>query len=186
LIADAQLAATRDAGAQIAFTNPGGIRAELVFHPPDGTVSFQDAYRAQPFGNTLLTMTLTGEQLRRLLEQQSGASSPERTRLLQPSAGFEYRWDPSQPRGSRVVPQSMKLHGVALRPEASYRVTVNSFLAEGGDGFRVLRDGTERRGGVLDVDALVSYLQARSAERPLLPDTRPRIVPVRSPAPAMQ
>jgi 5'-nucleotidase len=173
LIADAHLAATRANGAQIAFTNPGGIRTDL--RAADGRVTFADAYAAQPFGNSLVTLTLTGEQLKTLLEQQWSASQPERARMLQPSAGFSYAWDASRPRGNRIVPESMRLDGRSISSDQHYRVTVNSFLADGGDGFRVLREGTGRMGGPLDIDALTDFLRAQSEHRPLAPDTAPRI-----------
>lgn len=175
LIADAQLAATRANGAQIAFTNPGGIRTDLRAGSPAGGVTYADVYAAQPFGNSLVTLTLSGEQLRLLLEQQWSASEPERARMLQPSAGFAYTWDASRPRGSRIVSESLRLDGRAIEADRRYRVTVNSFLAAGGDGFRVLRDGTDRTGGALDIDALTAYLKAESVSRPLAPDPVARI-----------
>ncbi len=96
LIADAQLAATRAQGAQIAFTNPGGLRADLRASGANGVVTYSDAFSSQPFGNTLVTLTLTGAQLKQMLEQQWSASSsaarPERARMLQPSRGFSYTW----------------------------------------------------------------------------------------------
>jgi 5'-nucleotidase len=174
LVADAQLAATRLNGAQIAFTNPGGIRTDLRARSPDGGITYADAYAAQPFGNSLVTLTLSGEQLRLLLEQQWSAAD-ERARILQPSAGFTYTWDARRPRGSRIVVDSMRLDGRAIGADRRYRVTVNSFLAAGGDAFRVLRDGTERTGGALDIDALTAFLQAESASRPLAPDPAARV-----------
>jgi 5'-nucleotidase len=175
LIADAHLAATRSNGAQIAFTNPGGIRTDLRASSRDGGITYADAFAAQPFGNSLVTLTLSGEQLKLLLEQQWSATEPERARMLQPSAGFTYAWDPSRPRGSRIVSDSMRLDGRAIEADRRYRITVNSFLAAGGDGFRVLRDGTERTGGALDIDALTAFLEAESASRPLAPDPVVRI-----------
>lgn len=173
LIADAHLAATRDNGAQIAFTNPGGIRTDL--RATGGIVTYADAYAAQPFGNSLVTLTLTGEQLKTLLEQQWSAAQPERARMLQPSTGFSYAWDGGRPRGNRVVPESMRLDGRAIAADQRYRVTVNSFLADGGDNFRVLREASERVGGPLDIDALTEFLRTRSELRPLAPDPSPRI-----------
>ena len=175
LIADAQLALTRSNGAQLAFTNPGGLRADLRATGGSGVVTYADAFASQPFGNTLLTLTLTGAQLKLLLEQQWSAGKPERARLLQPSRGFSYAWRTSGSQGDRVMADSMRLNGDAIRPEQTYRVTVNNFLGDGGDGFRVLREGTDRVGGPLDVDALSEYLRGASAERPLTPDRTPRI-----------
>ena len=172
LIADAHLAATRASGAQIAFTNPGGIRTSLRASGADGAVTYADAYSAQPFGNSLVTMTLTGAELRQLLEQQWSATR-ERARILQPSAGLRYRWDDRRPIGNRV--DGIELNRRPLQPEDRVRVSVNSFLAAGGDGFRVLRDGRERVGGPLDIDAFTQFLRAESAAGPLAPDLTPRI-----------
>jgi 5'-nucleotidase len=173
LIADAQLAATRGNGAQVAFTNPGGVRASLHASGPDGTVTYADAYSVQPFGNSLVTMTLTGAQLKLLLEQQWSVARPERVRILQPSAGFTYRWDSHRPHGSRI--EDMRLDGRVIDPTDDVRVTINSFLAAGGDSFRVLRDGRDRVGGPLDIDALTEFLKAESALRPLSPKSPARI-----------
>jgi 5'-nucleotidase len=173
LIADAQLAATRAHGAQVAFTNPGGIRTALVASGADGEVTYADAYAVQPFGNSLVTMTLTGAQLKALLEQQWSATRPERARILQPSAGFSYRWDGRRARGDRVA--ELRLDGRPLGADDEVRVTVNSFLAAGGDGFRALREGRERVGGPLDIDAFTEFLRAQSAARPLAPTTPARI-----------
>jgi 5'-nucleotidase len=175
LIADAQLSATREAGAKIAFTNPGGVRADLRPRT-DGRVTFGDAFTVQPFGNALVTLTLTGAQLATLLEQQWSARS-DRARMLQPSRGFSYAWDPARPVGERVIADSLRLDGRRIEPDRSYRVTVNDFLADGGDGFSVLRDARDRTGGPLDIDALTEYL--RAAPTPLAPDRAARIQRVR-------
>jgi 5'-nucleotidase len=177
LVADAQLAATRSNGSQVAFTNPGGVRTALRASRPDGTVTYADAYAVQPFGNTLVTMTLTGAQLKTLLEQQWSVARPERARILQPSAGFSYQWDGQRPHGSRV--DAIQLNGRAVAPHEDLRITVNSFLASGGDGFRVLRDGRDRVGGALDIEAFTAYLAQESATRPLAPASAPRIRRVR-------
>jgi len=174
LIADAHLAATRTNGAQIAFTNPGGVRTDLAARNPDGTVTYGDLFAMQPFGNTLVTMTLTGAQLERILEAQWRRDA-DRVLFLQPSAGFTYAWSARGKRGARIVRGSMQLDGRPIRAEDRYRVTVNSFLAAGGDGFRVFREGRERVGGPLDIDALVEFIRARSADAPLAPDPQPRI-----------
>ncbi|MGZ9030595.1 MAG: bifunctional metallophosphatase/5'-nucleotidase [Burkholderiaceae bacterium] len=173
LIADAQLAATRVNGAQVAFTNPGGVRTVLSASGANGTVTYADAYSTQPFGNSLVTMTLSGAELKAMLEQQWSPARPERDRILQPSAGFGYLWDSRRPHGSRV--ERISLNGRAVNAADEIRVTVNSFLADGGDGFRVLREGRNRQGGPLDLDALTEYLRAESASRPLAPSTPPRI-----------
>ena len=175
LIADAHLAATRGNGAQIAFTNTGGIRANLRPRQPDGTVTFGDVFTVQPFGNTLVTMTLTGAQLKALLESQ-WRSSTARPHFLQPSATLSYAWRDDAPPGARVVEDSITIGAERWRRDASYRVTVNSYLAAGGDRFHAFLDGTERSGGPLDVDALAQYLSQRSAGGPLAVDATPRIL----------
>jgi 5'-nucleotidase len=173
LIADAQLAATQapdQGGAVVAFMNPGGIRAELTY-TPGGQVTYGQAFAVQPFGNNLVTMTLTGAQIKALLEQQFDNPVPGQNRMLQVSQGFRYRWSATAPPGQRVL--EMTLNGQPIRPEQTYRVTVNSFLADGGDNFTVLRQGTERVGGVTDLAALEAYFRARS---PLSPPPLGRIL----------
>ena len=179
LIADAQLAVTRAQGAQIAFTNPGGLRADLRSSGANGVVTYSDAFSSQPFGNTLVTLTLTGAQLKQMLEQQwsssSNAARPDRARMLQPSRGFSYTWRANAAHRERVISDSMQLDGRSIDFAQTYRVTVNNFLADGGDGFRVLREGTDRVSGPLDVDALIGYLSEVSSARPLAPERTPRI-----------
>jgi 5'-nucleotidase len=162
LVADAQLAATRDpgrGGARIAFMNAGGVRAEIV-PAADGNVSYGQLFAAQPFGNTLVVKTLTGRQIKRLLEQQfaSGSNSVTQPNILLPSAGFTYGYDLSRPEGQRII--DPRLDGQPLRDEQLYRVTTNSFLASGGDNFTVLREGVDQLGGAQDVDALEAYIVA--------------------------
>jgi 5'-nucleotidase len=160
VIADAQLAATQAAGAQIALMNPGGIRADLPL-PADGQLRYEDLFAVQPFYNNLVTMTLSGAQLQQLLEQQW--QTPTRTRMLQVSRGFAYSWDASRPMGQRIVPGSLLLGGQPIAPDARLRVTVNSFLASGGDNFSVLREGSARQTGMMDIDALEAFVQAHPA-----------------------
>ncbi len=174
LVADAHLEATRAHGAQIAFTNPGGIRTDLAPRAPDGTVTYGDLFAMQPFGNTLVTMTLTGAQLERIIEAQWRRDG-ERVLFLQPSVGFTYAWGADRPHGARIVPGSMRIDDRQVRPDGRYRVTVNSFLAAGGDGFRLFREGRDRVGGPLDIEALAAFIRARSADAPLAPDPRPRV-----------
>jgi GTP cyclohydrolase II len=140
LVADAQLAATRRHGAQIAFMNPAGIRSDLECAAPPCKVTFGDVFVVQPFGNSLITMTFTGAQLKAVLESQVGAGPPDRS-VLQPSAGFTYTWRSDAPAGNKV--SEMRLNGEPIRPDARYRVTVNSFLAAGGDGFSLFKEGTD-------------------------------------------
>jgi 5'-nucleotidase len=157
VIADAQLAATRDAGAQLAFTNPGGIRAALPL-PADALVRYEDLFSVQPFQNNLVTLTLSGAQLVELLEQQ-WAGRADGGRVLQVSRGFGYSWDARRPPGQRVVSGSLRLNGEPLDATTRVRVTLNSFLAAGGDRFPVLEAGAERQTGMMDVDALEHYLR---------------------------
>jgi 5'-nucleotidase len=163
VIADAQLAATAPVGfgeAVVAFMNPGGIRDDLIFAEisgPEapGEVTYGEAFSVQPFGNSLITMTLTGNQIDTLLEQQwVGQTSP---RILQVSNGFSYTWDFSAPDGAKVDASTIMIGGVPIDSGTGYRVTVNSFMADGGDNFFVLIDGTDRLGGEVDLDAFVTY-----------------------------
>lgn len=155
LIADAQLAATRDAGAQIAFTNPFGIRASFV-PAADGSVTFGQAYAIQPFNNQLVTMTLTGAQIRAAFEE--GLDDDDAQQVLAPSGGFAMAYDMARPAGSRVV--SVTLDGRPLDPQARYRVTMAKFLADGGDGYATFTKGTDRVLGPVDIDALQSWISA--------------------------
>jgi 5'-nucleotidase len=171
IVADAQLAATRDAangGAVVAFTNPGGIRTDIARKGDDGTVSYADVFASQPFRNQLVTLTLTGAQIKAMLEQQW--VDPNRPRMLQVSKGFQYAWDLKKPFGDHIVAASMKLDGAPIDAAKSYRVTVNNYLALGGDGFTALKDGTAAQFGVYDVDALFAYFAANSPLAPAPPD----------------
>ena len=73
------------------------------------------------------------------------------------SNGFTYSFNASVPLGSRIDPASIKLNGTTLVPSTPYRVTMNSFLASGGDGFTVFNQCTNDLGGEIDLDALVRY-----------------------------
>ncbi|KPC99270.1 Endonuclease YhcR precursor [Geobacillus sp. BCO2] len=152
LIADAQRAAMKT---DFAFMNPGGIRADIE----QGEVTWGELYNVQPFNNQLVKMTLTGAQIRQLLNQQWQQGQ---TRMLQIS-GLRYTWSASKPVGEKVIDIQLP-GGTPLKPDAEYTVTVNSFLADGGDGFTVLTHGTNREVGPVDLDALVSYI--RGLEQP--------------------
>jgi 5'-nucleotidase len=172
IIADAQLAATRTdetGGAVIAFTNPGGIRSDIA-KKDDGAVSYADVFASQPFRNQLVTLTLTGAQIKDMLEQQW--RDPSRPRILQVSSGFSYAWDGAGPDGGRVIAARMSLNGERIDPSKSYRVTVNNYLAAGGDGFAVLKNGAAPRVGGYDADALYGYFHANS---PVIPAAAGRI-----------
>jgi 5'-nucleotidase len=175
IIADAQLAATQsntNGGAVIAFTNPGGIRTEIV-KKANGTVSYADIFASQPFRNQLVTLTLTGRQIKDVLEQQW--SDPKLPRILQVSKGFSYTWDGSQPNGDHIIADRMALNGQPIDPAASYRVTVNNYLSVGGDGFSNLKQGSAPLVGVYDIDALYGYFRANSPVAPASADRIQRI-----------
>jgi 5'-nucleotidase len=175
IIADAQLAATSgeaEGAAVIAFTNPGGVRTDIA-RKEDGAVSYADLFASQPFRNQLVTLTLTGTQIKNMLEQQW--LDPKRPRILQLSRGFSYAWDAAKPSGEHVIAERMSLNGQRIDPAANYRVTVNNYLALGGDGFTVLKDGTAQRFGVYDVDALYAYFQAHSLISPATTDRIARL-----------
>ena len=155
LIADSQLAAARPAGAQIALMNPFGVRAALV-PASDGTVKFGDIYAVEPFGNTLITQSLTGAELKAVLEQGFDANGP--VQALIPSAGFAYRYDLSRPVGDRIT--ALMLGGQPLDLAANYRVTSNNFLAQGGDSFSLLAKQRDGVIGAVDLDALQAWLEA--------------------------
>ena len=170
IVADAQLAATRadkNGGAVIAFTNPGGVRTDIP-KKAEGGVTYADVFASQPFRNQLVTLTLTGMQIKNMLEQQW--LDPKRPRVLQVSKGFSYAWDNAKPYGDRIIADRMSLNGQRIDPATSYRMTVNNFLAVGGDGFTVLKEGSAQQFGVYDVDALYVYFQANGPLSPGQPD----------------
>jgi len=172
VIADAQLLATQPAdlgGAQLAFMNPGGIRGGATYgllYTPSGAeapgeVTYGETFTLQPFGNSLVTKTMTGAQIRDLLEQQfPGCGGQSTKRILQISAGFSYQQNPSGADcASRIG--AITLNGVAVPDDGTpYRVTMNNFLAGGGDGFTVFNQGTDVLGGAQDIDALIAYLES--------------------------
>ncbi|MEA5097311.1 MAG: 5'-nucleotidase C-terminal domain-containing protein, partial [Burkholderiaceae bacterium] len=181
VVADAYLAGTSDAAyhaapAQVAFVNPGGLRNGLS--DGDLQVTYGRLYRIHPFANNLVSMDLTGQQLLRLLEQQWEQPQPPGGRILSVSNGFTYVWDASQPEGAaagegrRVVPGSVKLHGVPIEPDKTYRVTTNSFLAAGGDNFKIFTLGTKVQDGSNDLDMLTAYFRS---SQPIAPPERKRI-----------
>jgi 5'-nucleotidase len=189
LIADAQLAATQPAalgGAQIAFMNAGGVRSP-GFAPAAAAypyaLTYGDAFTVQPFGNSLVTLTLSATQLKALLEQQfTGCNGQSANRVMQSSNGLKYSWSASAAACSKIVdvtftptdvtqvppvatgaPVVVVSGGVVLNPTRSFRVTVNNFMATGGDGFTTLLGGTNTLGGAQDIDALVAYLAGYKA-----------------------
>ncbi|MGH6786080.1 MAG: bifunctional metallophosphatase/5'-nucleotidase [Novosphingobium sp.] len=168
LIADAQLAATAKAGAQITLTNPFGVRPPHELIPkPDGTLTFGELYTIQPFNNDLITQTLTGAQLKAVLEQNFDGVGP--LQVLTPSAGFAYSYDLSKPVGERIL--AMSLNGAPIDPAASYRVTTNGFLAQGGDTYTALTAGTDKVVGVTDIEAFEAWLNV-ATPRPVPSELR--------------
>ncbi len=170
VLADADLSATRAAGATIALLNPGSVRAAIE-PASDGAVTYGDLFRTEPFGNNLVTMTLTGAQLKDVLEQQ-WLPTRQQAQILQVSEGFTYTYDATRPIGSRVLPETMRLDGAPIRPDDTYRVTVNSFMASGGDGFTRLEQGRDVVTGGIDVDAGEAYFRAKS---PIAPPAARRV-----------
>ncbi len=150
LIADAQ---AHETGAQIALMNPGGIRADLKA----GQLTFGDLFAVQPFDNGLVKMTLTGANLKAVLEQQFRAAEAD-DKILQVS-GIEETYDRSRAEGDRITSLTLS-DGTAIDPAASYTVAANSFLATGGDGFTVFKDGTSVTSYGTDVDALEHHVEA--------------------------
>jgi 5'-nucleotidase len=154
--------------------NPGGVRADL--NPrPDGTVTFGDIYATQPFGNTLITASFTGRQLRAVLEQQFDENKAGGRTLLLPSKGLRYGYDLRRPVGQRVV--DPRLNGAPIEDSRTYRVTVSNFLANGGDGFTTLRAGTDPTIGVQDLDALELYFAPPGMRTPPATDRTRDLTP---------
>ena len=157
LIADAQLAATQAenrGNADLSFINSGGVRTDLVPRA-DGSITYGQIFALEPFGNTLVVRTLTGAQLKSLLEHQFDAQGL-RPSVLVPSANFHFAYDLSKPEGEHIV--AMSLDGKQIDPNGRYRVVVNNFLASGGDGYTVLTAGTDTFDAGPDLDALEAWL----------------------------
>ena len=157
-LSDAMLYGGRKEGAQIAFTNQGGIRADLI-PAANGDVTFGQIFSVQPFGNDLVVLTLTGAQLKALLEQEfnSGKNTPDKPTMLLPSTGFSYSYDARRGDGQRIV--DMRLNGKRVDPAAKYRIAIGSFLVTGGDNFTVFKDGENKVDLGVDVDATEAYLK---------------------------
>jgi len=171
--------------ADFAIQNPGGVRADLLFSTSSGVVTYGDLLTVAPYTNDLVTVDLTGAQIVRLLEQQweapncaakTGANGCGR--MLQPSAQLTYTWDASVAsgaatgKGARLIVSSIKIKGVALDVNKTYRIATVSFLGQGGDNFTVMSSGTNYTAtGYKDIDAFVSYMKAN----PKLAPPAPRI-----------
>lgn len=168
LIADAQLYATRSAGAQLALMNLGGVRGPLG----EGgrlELTYEDLFTVQPFYNQLVTVTVSGEQLLSLLNSQYRRDKP---RPLQVSRSLAYTWDAARPAGQRVLADSVRIDGKPVAPGDTVRLTVNAFVADGGDDNSVLRQARERTPGPVDIEALEQYVGAHPG---LAPDRVPRV-----------
>ncbi len=178
VIADAQHeAADNEFGAQFAFMNPGGIRADIVCDPGEVSpcpVIFNELFTSQPFGNEMVTLDLTGAQIDQVLEQQFDNPAVGQQRFLQVSDGFTYTWSTSGAVGNKV--SNITIDGVPIVPTTTYRATMNIFLSGGGDNFTVLAGGTNRVTGPVDLDALVAYFAAHSPVAPG-PQDRYSVVP---------
>jgi 5'-nucleotidase len=180
VIADAQLETSKDpakGAAVVAFMNPGGIRADLTASQISGgeqagQVTYGEAFTVQPFGNTVVVKTCTGDQIKRILEQQFDNPSASADRVLQVSNGFTYTYTRSAAAGNRVDFASIKINGTPIVAATQYRVSLNSFLADGGDNFTVFRECTNPLGGEVDLDALAAYFGAKS---PVAPGPQNRI-----------
>lgn len=167
-VADVQKWST---GADVAIMNPGGIRANLTYasagaSDPDGNVTYREAATVQPFANTLVTLTLTGAQLKGVLEEQWQPAGSARPFLkLGVSEGLVYAYDPAAAQGSRIT--SITLNGAALDPAANYTVAANSFLAAGGDNFFTFKEGTGKRDtGKVDLQSMVDWFDANKTASP--------------------
>lgn len=172
LVADAAVEATRAQGVQVGFMNLFGLRSDFdVSENLVATVG--QAQAVLPFSNTLVVMDLTGAQLRALLEQQWGPDSGHS--ILQVSRGLNYRWDNARPHGQRVVPGSVRVNGAPLDDSRTYKVVANNFLAEGGDGFLLFKQGANKVDTqLLDLDAFVAYLaRNEQAGAALAPQSAP-------------
>ncbi|MFG3397377.1 MULTISPECIES: bifunctional metallophosphatase/5'-nucleotidase [Streptomyces] len=183
VIADAQLEGLSPAdkgGAEVAFMNPGGIRADLVHKASgsegDGVVTYGEAFTVQPFTNMMNVVDLTGAQLVTALQQQVSGPNEASPKILQVSRGLTYTLDLTKSGADRVVADTIKLNGEAIDPARTYRVAMNEFLAGGGDGFPALGQGTNKLVGASDLDLFNAYLAAHStATAPLAPPATDRI-----------
>jgi len=139
-------------GADIAFMNPGGLRAQI----DSGEIEFREVFNIHPFGNRLRLVLLTGEMIREIVEHQWRENSS--ARILQVS-GLSYTWDGAQATGRRAV--SILVNGKPLDSTREYSVAVNEFLAEGGDGFAAFLKGTVVSRGTTDCEAVCAYFAGR-------------------------
>jgi 5'-nucleotidase len=162
IIADSFLEAAKKAvggPVDLALMNPGGVRTALP--SSNGQVKYSDLYTVEPFGNTLVVMSLTGAEIDAVLAQQFPADGGER-KILHVSRGFGFHWKLDAAGRGAVVPGSVKLDGQPLVAVKTYRVVTNNFLASGGDGFTAFKAGSDEIAAGNDVDALEAYFSAHT------------------------
>ncbi|WP_245713856.1 bifunctional metallophosphatase/5'-nucleotidase [Nocardia vaccinii] len=159
VIADAMLAAMAPDHAVAAFMNPGGVRADLS----GGAITYEQAYTVQPFGNEVVTVALTGQQILNLLEQQWDNKT---TPGVLSVAGITYSYSDSAPTGHKILEDTVRIAGQALDTHAVYQVSTNNFLAAGGDGFSVFAQGQQSAVGPDDLAAFDAYLASRAKIEP--------------------
>jgi 5'-nucleotidase len=174
VIADAMLEATAPSdfgGAVAAFMNSGGVRAGLIHDQisggeQPGEVTYAEAFTVQPFGNTLVVKTCTGQQIYDVLNQQFNNPAAGSNRIMLPSGNVHYQWTTTG--GPHIVDGSVSFDGGAtpIDKTASYRVAMNNFMADGGDNYTVFRSCTQPLGGDVDLDAFARYLGAHSPVAP--------------------
>ncbi|MFC7645490.1 5'-nucleotidase C-terminal domain-containing protein [Streptosporangium lutulentum] len=133
-------------------------------------VTYGEAFTVQPFNNLMQAVTLTGAQLKTVLEQQftGGPNNQAFTKILQPSSNFTYTYSTSAPWGSKI--SNMKIDGVAVTDTQSIRVAANNFLVGGGDAFLAFQGGTDLWSGPLDIDAFAAYFAANPLITPPVPN----------------
>ena len=158
-------------GAEIGVVNPGGLRGDLLLGADGGVITVAEANGVLPFLNNLTTTSLTGAQFTVLLEQQwqrdAAGNVPTRPFLqLGLSDNVSYTYDAALAEGSRIT--SVSVNGAPIDAAASYRIGTFSFLATGGDNFRIFTQGTDTKdSGLVDRDAWIAYLTTHS---PVSPD----------------
>jgi 2',3'-cyclic-nucleotide 2'-phosphodiesterase/3'-nucleotidase len=174
LIADAQ---RWKGGTQIAFMNPGGIRADITYTSFPHDITYGDFLTVQPFDNKLVTMTLTGANIYALLEQQFPPTQSTPKILL--VSGIKYTYNLALPPGSRITSLTLTDGTPILNDSTLYTVTMNEYLATGGDKFSAFLLGTNVvRIGVSDLDALIEYVQFLYGVPPANTPIDPSIYPI--------
>jgi 5'-nucleotidase len=172
VIADAMLEATSPSdfgGAVAAFMNSGGVRGGLLFNQisggeQPGQVTYGEAFTVQPFGNTLVVKTCTGQQIYDVLEQQFNNPAAGQNRIMLVSANVHYQWRASTT--PHIQDGSVMFGATPVSKAASYRVVMNNFMADGGDNYTVFRSCTNALGGDVDLDAFARYLGKHSPVAP--------------------